>query len=550
MEIAEIRDLDGPNLFLLEPAIKLEVDLGGDRPEVAEDRTVAIAIGDQEPAPELTHVNQERAATLLLEAVNALHQLTGQPHPRSTVRWMEDPDHVAIAFAWTHRRYARRLARSAFAIVAGESIDLADTVRELQDLRSSGGQGDDIPEMMTDRERRVPVIGVTGTNGKTTTTRLIASILMHAGKRVGWTSSSGVLIQGESVLDGDYTGPAGAARVFEETDLDVAVLETARGGILLRGLGYESNDVSVVTNISPDHLGLHGVHTVDELARVKRTVAAVTKPEGFAVLNVDDARVLAMRDGLAARPFLVSRTADHPAVAEQRGDGGWCLWVDDGQVHFAHDHVETVLTYVNAIPVTLGGRAAHMLENALCAAAAVLALGLDIDRVRAGLEAFRNKSDQNRGRLNVFEVDGTTVIVDFAHNPAGLDHLLRIGRSLVKDNGKLIAVIGSAGDRPDDSLTELGRLAGEAADVVIAKDTIKYLRGRQSGDMLRLLVEGVPAGSAAEVVTKPSEYDGFEEALQRAEAGDTVAIDAHRGHRQDPRSPRIDRDVRLLKRPP
>ncbi|MDQ3443223.1 MAG: Mur ligase family protein [Chloroflexota bacterium] len=524
MEIAEIRDLDGPNLFMRQPAIKLEIDIRRNEPTVAKGFADAFAVGATSDDRRPTQVSVERLTVLLAEVMNVLHDRAGVERPPIVTRLMETPHHVAIAFGWTNRPFAKRLARLAFEIVAGTVMDVEREIAELRLLAAQKLETDDRPAMLSDSERHIPIIGITGTNGKTTTTRVIAAILMGSGKRVGWTSSAGVVVQGETVLDGDFTGPAGASRVFEEPDLDVAVLETARGGILLRGLGYESNDVSVVTNVSADHLGLQGVFTVEELARVKRVVAWVTKPEGFAVLNANDPLVYAMREGMRARPFLISRHHENLDVAAHADSGGWALWVENGIVHFSHDGVREVLTDLNEIPITLGGKATHMLENALCAAAATLALGLDLDQVRTGLSKFRNRVDQNRGRLNVFDVAGVTVVVDFAHNAAGLDHLLNVGRGLATDGGTMIAVVGSAGDRPDDALTELGRLAGERADVVVIKDTIKYLRGRASGDIPNLILTGTSQARHDDVRTEPNEFAAFERSMSLAKPGDAVVI--------------------------
>ncbi len=523
MNIAEIRDLDGPNLFLLRPAIKLEIDLGDGEPNIAEARAEAFVLGEPDPASiDLVPASAARVMTLLEETVNVLHDRLDAPRPSIVSRPMEEPGHLVVAFSWSHRGLGKGIARTAFDIVAGSPIDLDTAVAALRDLASAGD--DQTPDMRFDVERRLPIVGITGTNGKTTTTRLLSAILMHAGKRVGWTSSAGVYIQGECVLEGDFTGPAGAARVFEEPDLDVGVMETARGGILLRGLGYESNDVSIVTNVSADHLGLHGVYTVEELARVKQVVAKVTRPEGMVVLNVGDPLVAGMLNGIQGRPFLVSRDPANPILRDHVGAGGWGLWVEGDHVMFGHGGSTDVLADLNDIPIAFGGRAMHMLENALCASAAALALGLDQDQVASGLSVFRNEVGQNRGRLNVFRVNDATVIVDFAHNTAGLKHLLALGRSFTAEDSRLYAVVGSAGDRPDDALEELGRIGASEADVVIVKDTSKYLRGRERGDIPRLILQGTTAAGVPDPPQAEGEFAAFAWGMEQLAPGDTLAI--------------------------
>ncbi|CAN5829945.1 hypothetical protein BH24CHL3_BH24CHL3_09820 [soil metagenome] len=524
MKIAEIRDLDGPNLFMLRPAIKLELDTGGESPAAADAFATDFAHEKSPGDSTLVPVTLQRLTTLLTGVVYDLHDRLGLDRPEVVTRPMETPNHYAIAFSWDRRALAMALAQTAFDVVSGAISNLDSRMSELTALAENPVTSDDAPAMLRDDERRIPIIGITGTNGKTTTTRLVASILIGAGKRVGWTSSSGVIVQGNPVMEGYYTGPAGAARVFEEPDLDIAVLETARGGILLRGLGYESNDVSVVTNVTADHLGLQGVYSVEELARVKQVVAAVTTADGFVVLNAGDPLVMGMRRAIRGRPFLISREPGQPEVVAHYASGGWALWVNGDAVHFGHDGCEEVLADLHDIPITFKGKAEHMLENALCAAAATLAIGLDIDDVRRGLIEFRNKPDQNRGRLNVFELNGTTVIVDFAHNAAGLKHLLKLGRALTADGCALIAAIGTAGDRPDEAIIELGRLGGEQADIVIAKDTEKYLRGRSSGAIVDLILTGAGLANHEDVRVVPNEHVAFDLALELAQPGDTVAI--------------------------
>ncbi|HWV35268.1 MAG TPA: Mur ligase family protein, partial [Thermomicrobiales bacterium] len=253
MEIVEIRELDGPNLFMLTPAIKLELAVVEDELPQVSTLADAFVAGEALPAAvTLESTDVSRVKILLAETVNRLHDRCGVERPNEIVRDMEMPGHVVVAYAWERRSFAVALGRLAIDIVLGQADATAieERISQLRDKLGAPADEHDAPEYIRRDACRVPIVAITGTNGKTTTTRLISSILMTAGRRVGWTSSSGVYIQGEERVHGDYTGPSGAASVLGDPTVEVAVLETARGGILLRGIGYEANDVSVVTNIS------------------------------------------------------------------------------------------------------------------------------------------------------------------------------------------------------------------------------------------------------------------------------------------------------------
>lgn len=522
MERVEVRDLDGPNLFMLRPAIKLEVAAPDGRILICSDAPLGP---DGAGRTELVEVDAVALFARLETTILAIHERCGQPRPHLAHRAMEAPHHYAVAFSWSHRRFAMAAADLAFRDITGEPVAIDSELQRLRDILTSPAEPDDAPEMIANASRRVPIIGVTGTNGKTTTSRLIAAIMRHTGKRVGLTSSSGVFIDRELVLPGDYTGPAGAQRVFAEPNVDIAVLETARGGILLRGIGYEQNDVSVVTNISADHLGLHGIYSVEGLAEVKSLVAQVTKPDGFAVLNADDPLVLAMRERISARPFFVTRQPIADVVRQHIEAGGWALTLDGADVVWWHDDEREVLTRLDDVPITFGGKAQHMVENALCAAAACLGAGLTTTQVRAGLAAFRSSPADNKGRLNIYTRNGATIIIDFAHNEAGLRQLLTFARHFRADEGRLTAVVGTAGDRADSVFRAIGRIAAREADRVVLKDSIKYLRGRVSGEMLRLMRAGVDeTGRNVAIHTAPSEEDAALGAFEQAGAGDVVAV--------------------------
>jgi cyanophycin synthetase len=379
--------------------------------------------------------------------------------------------------------------------------------------------------MIRDDERTILVVAITGTNGKTTTTRLLAHILRGTGRKVGWTSTVGVFIEGENVLPGDYTGPAGAWRVLREPGLEVAVLETARGGILLRGMACQSNDVSVMTNISGDHLGLHGILSAEGLADVKSVVVRTTRPSGWVVLNADDALVRGQAAGLHASIIWISQDPRNPTVTAHRQTGGRAVLAADGWLVAARGDTEDQIARLSDIPITLGGQARHMIENALCATGAALALGVLGDEIAAGLLSFGTAADHNPGRLHVYDLAGATVILDYAHNEVGLEHLLRLARGYLKEGGRLTTIVGTAGDRTDEALRAIGRMAAECSDRVIVKETHRYLRGRANVDeMTALYLQGVAAGGDPPHAVAAGEPEALAMALQDLCPGDVVAM--------------------------
>ncbi|MFI5255601.1 MAG: Mur ligase family protein, partial [Candidatus Limnocylindrales bacterium] len=350
-------------------------------------------------------------------------------------------------------------------------------------LARIGGAGTTPPAWVTDEERRVPIASISGTNGKTTTTRMIGAIMAAAGRRVGMTTSDGVLVEGRLVEPGDWTGPGGARLVLERSDVDVAVLETARGGILLKGVGYQSNDVAVLTNISADHLDLQGIHTLDELAEVKAVIARITRPDGAVVLNADDALVAAVARRVRAPVVYFSLAGPSaPRVGRHLGRGGRAFVLTDGSLVECEGEARRPLVDVAEIPATLHGLAAHNVANALAAAAGARALGATAEQVADGLRGFRPTIDDAPGRLNLYRLGNRIVIVDFAHNEAGVAVLLDVASAIAGGAAgrtrPLTLIMGTAGDRPDDALRRIARLAGQRADHVVIKETLAYLRGR------------------------------------------------------------------------
>lgn len=516
MELVEIRDLDGPNLFLLHPAIKLEVVLQeGETLPVEAARDCAELLGVELPAT-------MKAA---LEAVvRHLHQRLGLASSEMGWRTLDSPDHEVLFYRWEWRRAALRIAELAVSALQGQLT--ASDLSELPEFLEADQQRDDRPEYVRDADRRLPTVGITGTNGKTTTTRLLAHIVRARGKHVGWCSSSGVYIDGELVLDGDYTGPAGAHRVLEDPTVDIAVLETARGGILLRGLGYESNDVSIMLNVTADHLDMQGVETVETLAEVKSVVVQVTRPDGVVVLNADDPLVLAQRGRVRAAVMLTSQDPDNPDVAAHVAAGGRAIVRDGADVCLIEPDARTCLFTLADAPVTYGGSARHMVENVLAATAAALSLGVGHADLAHGVATFTPDVQHNVGRLNVFELDGRIIVVDYAHNESGLQALIEFSRSLIAPDRCLSVVIGTAGDRQDDVFEALGHVAADGADGIYLKETPKYLRGRPEGagpEIMRSAALSAGAGDRLHNAVM-SEHDALFAALEASRPGDAVAV--------------------------
>lgn len=545
LELVEIRTLDGANIFLQQPVIKLQLRVG-----VLSEAALAAAKArrDRLLAPFMTSMDHlpgvDGSPTvghwLIYPSVNQLHRALGLAPFAAAMdrdyREFREPAGMreeVVAFGWEWRSCAEGIARAAVEIaqaaLGDEAFDLAATLDALRrDLATDRAEGDR-PLFIRDAERRIPLVGITGTNGKTTTTRCLAHILATTGRRVGMANSNGVWIGDEQVLAGDYTGPQGARRVLEEDSVDVAVLETARGGILLRGIAYESNDVGVITNVSADHLGLQGIDTVEDLARVKSLVVRLTRPDGLAVLNGDDPLVRAIAPKLRAPVLLFSRQPDSAPVRDHLAAGGRVLLADEGVIVLADGASRRRIAALADVPITFGGRAGHMVENALAAVGAALGLGLAPEEIAAGLTNFRNSPEQNFGRLNVFAIrePACTFVVDYAHNEAGLEQLLSFGRGFVAPGARLLAIIGTAGDRPDSALRAIGRLAAEEADRIWIRETEHYLRGRTREEMNALFAAGIaegPGSAARETPIVPDELVAVETALAEARAGDAIVM--------------------------
>ncbi len=336
---------------------------------------------------------------------------------------------------------------------------------------------------------RIPIIAITGTNGKTTTTRLTAHIAKSAGKKVGYTTSDGVYIQNQLLMRGDCTGPVSSTFVLKDPTVDFAVLECARGGILKAGLAFQNCDVAIVTNVAADHMGLGGINTLEQMAKVKAVVPETVFPHGYAILNADDDLVYGMRESLKCNIGLFSMDENNPRIKAHCDKGGLATVYENGYITLLKGNWKIRVMAAKDIPLTYEAKAVHNIANTLPAVLATyLYRDITIDDIRQGLSTFVPSSTQTPGRLNFFHFKQFTILADFAHNPHGLQLLCDFVSKL--DYPKRVGVISGTGDRRDEDIRELGVISARYFDEIIIRCD-KNLRGRTADEIIGLLQEGI-----------------------------------------------------------
>ena len=373
------------------------------------------------------------------------------------------------------------------------------------------------------RFRDVPTALVTGTNGKTTTVRLAAHILRAAQHTVGMSSTDYIAIDGEVIDRDDWSGPGGARNVLRHAAVDAAILETARGGLLRRGLGVNTADAAVITNIGRDHLGDFGSRSLDELMDIKWIVSRAVREAGTLILNADDERLVARANGYTGTLAWFSMDPANPVVGSHTAAGGAACVLEDGELVRIEGPTCERICRAADIPITLQGAARHNISNALAAAALAFALGVSMEHVRRGLKTMTQQ--ENPGRGNVFEVDGFKVIVDFAHNPQAIEALLDTAAAM--QGRRKVLCFAQAGDRPDDLIRELARNAWEKGlDRVIVSELAHYYRGRGPGEVYGLIKDELLRCGAREdqIEHNDEEIESFESALAWAQPGDLVIM--------------------------
>ena len=399
-------------------------------------------------------------------------------------------------------------------------------------LSPSEGIGRNVAEHVIDMlfppgtPARIPIIAVTGTNGKTTTTRLIAHILKNSGRTVGFTTTDGTYIGNQQIVAGDNTGPVSAQLVLKDPTVDVAVLETARGGIIRSGLGFDHCDIGVVMNVAADHLGLKDVNTLEDLARVKSVVPRSVSKKGYAVLNAEDELVYKMKELVDGKVVCFSMNENNPTIKRRAERGRVSCVYENGYVTILKGKWKVRVEKVTNIPLTYGGRAEFMVQNVLAATLACFVHGVSLEDLRVGLTTFNAGTAQTPGRLNFVEVGDVTVLMDYAHNPAGL-------RGLANFISKLhykyrTCVLNGTGDRRDDDIREFGKIAGDTFDRIVIR-TGDYLRGRTPAELHALLQEGIAQSSNEPQVRIISDSrDAIHHAIKHGRKGELVVTLADR----------------------
>jgi cyanophycin synthetase len=368
---------------------------------------------------------------------------------------------------------------------------------------------------------RIPILALTGTNGKTTTTRLLAHIIKQTGRTVGYTTTDGIYIGGYLVEQGDTTGPQSAQVILQDPTVEVAVLETARGGILRSGLGFNECDVAVVLNVAADHLGIGDIETVDDLAHLKSVVPETARPNGYAVLNADDPLVVEMGKRVKAQIVYFSMNPENELIRSHTQQGGLAAVYENGYLSILKGDWTLRIEQAVNVPLTMGGRAPFMIANALAASLAAFAYGIRIEDIRSALATFQASTNQTPGRMNLFNLGNYHAMVDYAHNPHSYEAL---GGFVQNWTGERIGVVGGPGDRRNEDFITLGKLSASMFDRLLIKED-DDTRGRPRGEAAELIIQGLQQAQSQipyEVIL--NETEAINTALNNAPSGSLVVI--------------------------
>lgn len=375
--------------------------------------------------------------------------------------------------------------------------------------------------LYNNKPANIPVVSITGTNGKTTTTRLISHTLQKMGYCTGMTSTNGIFINNEPIDIGDDTGFESARAVLLNPDVDVAVLETARGGIIRNGLAYDAADVAVITNIREDHLGVDNINTMEELAFVKSLVGEAVKEGGYVVINAEDYWSSNILNRIKAKKIFFSTDSNNELLLKNKSDS-ICVYLEKDEIIVTNKNKRYKICHINDVPITLEGKLKFNIENILAACSALIGLNIDYSMIRNGITTYELNSKENLGRFNRYDVNGINIILDYGHNIDGYKAVLSSIKNI--NTAKLYGVIGIPGDRKDDVAIKIGEVSSEFLDYIIIKED-RNLRGRKRGELAGLIEKGVKLGDKNkkyEIILR--EDEAFTKAISLAAKGDYIVV--------------------------
>lgn len=385
----------------------------------------------------------------------------------------------------------------------------------------------DISTIPWDKISNIPAVAVTGTNGKTTTVRLTAFIARHSGLNVGYSSTDGIIVNDQMIEEGDLSGPYGAQQILINPNLDIAVLESARGGLSRRGIGASNLNGATITNISNDHLGLDGVDTLGDILKIKSLVYRTLSSKGYAVVNLDDEQIFNNRDDIDVENIIfISQNLHNHEISKIISNAQYACYYIDGDFYWKDPKQKVKITSAHLVPITSNGLAKHNIENILNAISLSYCLGISFAQISKALSVFGLDPKNNLGRANIFDINQGKIIVDFAHNVAGFNALINLARGLVKDRGRVILAFGLTGDRAYMIADVCKFIVDNKLDQIIVRDTEEYLRGANPGELPKAILEHLAKFGQNQntVLSLKNEMETFDYTLQNIKPGDAVIL--------------------------
>ena len=521
MKIISIQALRGPNIWSIDHGnlIQMRFDLeSGEDLEYEDLKKLYKNLGNllNSPDREWFELNEKidlSLADLIVKLAVSIQLKIGYNVSFSLTSKKKEQGIWVLVFEYQNEEIGEYVAELSVKIIkevlAGRAYYLKKDLKNLKDLQNLPQ-----PKAITNA---IPIIAITGSNGKTTTTRLIAHIIKNHGYKIGFTTSNGIYINDTMISEGDTTGPISAKTILENPEVEYAVLETARGGILRSGLGFKHCDLAVVNNIQEDHLGISDIHTLDDLAHVKAVVVGAVKPDGYAVLNADNAYTIKIGENAHCKVAYFSMDAQNPILKEHCERGRVAAVLEAGWITLIKGTTIIKVQKVNEIPITFGGKISFMVQNVLAATLATYLSGFKIEEIAQSLLTFIPSPEQTPGRLNIYNFKNFKVMVDFAHN---LDAFKGIKEYLDTVNSpQKIGIIIGTGDRRDEDIRDFGRIAAQMFDHILINQD-KFLRGRKPEEIVNLLIEGIKsANTKATFEYLPKGIEPLKHAIQLAKPG-------------------------------